>query len=93
MADDPPPTPEWIPESKLRDALFRGKMPAALRDRNLFWVNVQRYLQHADANLPAEDYLNHWKSVYECCLAEDVSTLRGLSYVSFEEPKSKRDVH
>ncbi len=86
MADSPLPQ-EWIPESKLRDALLPGKLPAAVRNKNLFWINVRRYLQHQNAQLPPEDYLNHWKAIYECCLSQDLETLRRLSYVSFDEPK------
>jgi len=85
MADSPR-SQEWIPESKLRDALLSGKLPAAVRDRNLFWINVRQYLQHQNAQLPPEDYLNHWKAVYECCLSQDLETLRRLSYVSFDDP-------
>jgi len=92
MNDDVPRAPEWMPESELRDVLFRGKLPAALRDKNLFWINIPRYLKHEDADLPAEDYLRHWNEVYEHCLAEDVAALRGLSYVSFEEP-AEQEVH
>jgi hypothetical protein len=93
MNDDLPRAPEWMPESELRDVLFRGKLPAALRNKNLFWINIQRYLKHSDADLPPDDYLRHWNEVYERCLSEDLSTLRGLTYVSFEEPTSERDVH
>ncbi len=85
MADSPGPQ-EWIPESKLRDALLSDKLPAAVRDKNLFWINVRQYLQHQHAQLPPEDYLNHWKAVYECCLSQDLETLRRLSYVSFDDP-------
>ena len=87
MRKDRPPGPDWVPESELRDTLISGRLPAALKDKTLFWVNVRRYLQHADAQLPAEDYLKHWAEIYRCCLSEDTSDLRGLSYVSFEEPR------
>ncbi len=90
-----PLAPEWMPESELRDALISEKLPHALQHRNLFWINVRRYLQHEHAQLPPEDYLRHWRDVYQCCLAEDTSTLRGLSYVSFDDPGSQnqRKVH
>ncbi len=86
MHDDVSRAPEWLPESALRDALFAGRLPAALREKTLFWINVSRYLKHEHANLPPEDYLNHWRAVYECCLSQDLSVLRGLSYVSVEKP-------
>ncbi len=85
MADSPR-SQEWVPESRLRDALVAGKLPAAVRDKNLFWINVRQYLQSPNAQLPPEDYLNHWKAVYECCLSHDLETLRRLSYVSVDDP-------
>jgi hypothetical protein len=85
MADFPR-SQEWIPESTLRDALVPGKLPAAVRNKNLFWINVRQYLQHQHAQLPPDDYLKQWKAVYECCLSQDLETLRRLSYVSFEVP-------
>jgi len=81
---------KWIPESEFRDTLLVQKLPAALRDKNFFWINVRQYLTHDDARLPPEDYLRHWKEIYDCCLAEDVATLRRLSYLSFEEPRRRR---
>jgi len=80
--------PEWVPESQLRDALISGRLPAALRGKTLFWINIRRYLQHEHSQLPAEDYLQHWEQIYRCCVSDDTAALRGLSYVSFKEPKS-----
>jgi hypothetical protein len=85
--------PDWIPEQEFRDTLLTEKLPVALRTRNLFWINVRQYLCHDDAQLPAEDYLRRWKEIYHCCLSDDLSTLRRLSYLSFEAPKKKRDLH
>ncbi len=87
------PPNDWMPESALRDALIAGKLPQALRDRNLFWINIRQYLRHSDADLPPEDYLRHWRAVYECCLAEDTEALRALSYVTFEDPYVKKTEH
>ncbi len=86
MKDDSSRPPEWIPESEFRDTLLTQKLPVAVRDKNLFWINVRQYLTHGDAQLPPEDYLRHWKEIYDCCMAEDLSTLRRLSYLSFEPP-------
>jgi hypothetical protein len=85
-----PRAPEWMPESELRDALISERLPHALRHKNLFWINVRQYLQHEHANLPPEDYLRHWRDVYQSCLSEDLAQLRGLSYVSFEDPGKKK---
>ncbi len=76
-----------MPESALRDALIAERLPAALARRTLFWINIRRYLAHQDAQLPPEDYLRHWREIYRCCMAKDLSRLRDLSYVSFDEPK------
>jgi hypothetical protein len=84
--------PEWMPESKFRDTLLVEKLPAALRDRNFFWINVRQYLTHDDAHLPPEDYLRHWQEIYQCCLSDDLARLRRVSYLSFDAPKSN-DVH
>lgn len=92
MNDRRPRPPEWIPESEFRDTLLAQELPAALRTRNLFWINVRRYLKHGDADLPPEDYLRHWKKIYDSCMSDDLSTLRRLSYLCFEKPKSK-DIH
>jgi hypothetical protein len=81
--------PDWIPESEFRDTLLQQKLPAALRDKNFFWINVRQYLTHDDARLPPEDYLRHWKEIYDCCLSDDLATLRRLSYLSFEAPRKK----
>ncbi len=89
MHDDLPRSPEWMPEAELRDALLREKLPQALRGKNLFWINVGQYLKHEHADLPPEDYLNHWKAVYDCCLTNAQSDLRRLSYISFEPPAQK----
>jgi len=86
MKKFPPVAPEWTPESQIRDALLPERLPRALQGRTLFWINLREYLQHDDAQLPPEDYLNHWKAIYQCCLSEDVSDLRRLSYVRVEEP-------
>ncbi len=89
MKHDLPQAPEWIPESEFRDTLLTEKLPKALRDKNLFWINVCQYLTHDDAQLPPEDYMRHWKEVYECCLSDNLSTLRRLSYLSFDGPGGK----
>jgi hypothetical protein len=81
---------KWIPESEFRDTLLVQKLPAALREKNFFWIDVRRYLRHDDARLPADDYLRHWQQIYECCMSEDVATLRRLVYLSFEEPRRKK---
>ncbi len=83
-----PPGSEWVPESQLRDALISERLPAALRDRTLFWINVRRYLQHEDSRLPAEDYLKHWQQIYRWCVSDDWAALGGLSYVALAEPGS-----
>jgi hypothetical protein len=92
MKSDFPKAPEWIPESAFRDTLLVQKLPAALRDKNLFWINVRRYLTHNDAHLPAEDYLRHWKEIYDSCLSDDCSLVRRVSYLSFEPP-AETDIH
>jgi hypothetical protein len=92
MEDNLPRVPEWVPESRFRDTLLVEKLPAALRTRNLFWINVRQYLTHDDAQLPPEDYLRHWKKVYECCMSHDLRTLRRLSYLSFDAPW-EYDIH
>ena len=84
---------EWVPESVVRDALIADRLPAAVSSRTLFWINVPRYLAHDDAQLPPEDYLRHWREIYRCCLADEPVTLRGLSYVSFEEPATADDLN
>ena len=84
---------EWLPESALRDALIREKLPAALASKTLFWINIRQYLAHQDAQLPPEDYLQHWREIYERCLNQDPSHLPNLSYVSFERPLSAQDVN
>ena len=86
MKHDLPPGPEWIPECKFRDTLLVQRLPAAFRNKNLFWINVRRYLTHDDAHLPPEDYLRHWKDIYDSCLTDDLSTLRRFSYLSFDPP-------
>jgi hypothetical protein len=91
--DRSPRSHDWMPESALRDALIAGKLPHAIRDHNLFWINVRQYLQHEHADLPPDDYLRHWQQIYECCLSEDISALRGLSYVSFEDPYARKSQH
>jgi hypothetical protein len=91
MKDDSQ-APDWIPECEFRDTLLIEKLPAALRARNLFWINVRQYLTHDDANLPPEDYLRHWQQIYHCCLSDDLSNLRRLSYLSFEPPRQKKDI-
>ena len=92
MMDNLPHAPEWIPECEFRDTLLVQKLPAALRGKNFFWINVRRYLTHHDAQLPPEDYLRHWKEIYDCCLSDDLSRLRSVSYLSFKEPQPN-DVH
>jgi hypothetical protein len=84
---------EWLPESELRDALVPGELPHALRGRNLFWINIRKFLQHTDADLPAENYLQHWQTVYQCFLNEDAAALRGLSYIAAEDPFAKKKEH
>jgi len=84
---------DWLPESELRDALAPGALPQALRGKNLFWINIKQFLQSTDSDLPAENYLMHWQSVYQCFLEEDASALRGLSYVTTEDPFAKRQEH
>lgn len=84
---------EWMPEAELRDALVPGDLPSSLRGRNLFWINILRFLQHSDSDLPAENYLMHWQAVYQCVLDDDTSTLRGLSYVTTEDPFAKKKQH
>jgi hypothetical protein len=91
MKDNYPRAPEWMPESEFRDTLLVQKLPAALRDKNFFWINVRQYLTSDDAQLPPEDYLHHWKEIYDCCLSDNLSTLRRLSYLRFEGPQ-KNDV-
>ena len=83
---------EWIPEREFRDTLLGEKLPAAVRGKNLFWINVRQYLTHHDAQLAPEDYLRHWKEVYDCCLADNLAALQRLSYLSFDPPY-KKDVH
>lgn len=83
-----PPGSEWVPESQLRDALISERLPAALRGRTLFWINVRRYLQHEHSRLPAEDYLKHWQQIYRWCVSDDWAALGGLSYVALAEPGS-----
>lgn len=84
---------EWMPESELRDALVPGDLPVALRGRNLFWINIRKFLKHTDSDLPAENYLRHWQAVYQCLLDEDASALRGLSYVTTEDPFARKKEH
>lgn len=84
---------EWLPETELRDALAPGALPQALRGRNLFWINIKQFLQSSDSDLPAKNYLEHWQSVYQCCLEEDTAALRHLSYVAFEDPFAKKQEH
>ena len=84
---------DWLPESELRDALVPGELPRVLRGKNLFWINIKQFLQSSDSDLPAENYLMHWQSVYQCCLEDDASALRGLSYVTTEDPFAKRQEH
>jgi len=81
------PAPEWIPESEFRDTLLVQKLPAALRSKNFFWINVRQYLIHADAQLPPEDYLRHWKEIYDSCLSDDLTNLQRVSYLSVEPPR------
>ena len=92
MSNDLHRPPEWIPERVFRDTLLVEELPAALRGKNLFWINPRRYLTHSDAQLPPEDYLHHWKEIYDTCLSDDLSTMRRLSYLSFEAPGGK-DIH
>ena len=89
MSNVLPRPPEWIPERELRDALLVEKLPPAVSNKNLFWINPRRYLTHSDAQLPPEDYLHHWKEIYDTFLSDDPSTLRCLSYLSFEAPGDK----
>jgi hypothetical protein len=89
MKKDLPQAPDWIPESEFRDTLLVQKLPAALRDKTLFWINVRQYLTHDDAQLEPEHYLRHWKEIYDSCLSDDLSTLRRLSYLSFDAPGQK----
>jgi hypothetical protein len=84
---------DWLPESTLRDALIAERLPAAVADQTLFWINVRRYLDHQDAQLPPDDYLRHWREIYSSCLEADTSRLRGLSYVSFEAPATDTEVN
>ena len=93
MANETIGPQDWMPESELRDALAPGSLPLALRGKNLFWVNIKQFLQSSDSDLPAENYLMHWQAVYQCCLDEDTSALRGLSYVTTEDPFAKRQEH
>ena len=93
VANDAKRPQEWMPESELRDALVPGQLPHALRGKNLFWINIKQFLQSSDSDLPAENYLQHWQSVYQCFLDEDASALRGLSYVTTEDPFAKRQEH
>jgi hypothetical protein len=92
MKDRSTRAPEWLPESEFRDTLLMEKLPAALRDKNFFWINVRQYLTSEDAQLAPEDYLRHWQEIYECCLSDDLSRLRRVSYLSFEGPQQD-DVH
>jgi len=92
MKHDLPRPPKWIPEREFRDTLLVEKLPSALRGKNLFWINPRRYLTHDHAQLPPEDYLRHWKEIYDICLSDDLSRLRRLSYISFDAPKDK-DIH
>jgi hypothetical protein len=92
MKDRSTRAPEWLPESEFRDTLLMEKLPAALRDKNFFWINVRQYLTSEDAQLAPEDYLRHWQEIYECCLSDDLSRLRRVSYLSFEGPQ-KNDMH
>jgi hypothetical protein len=84
---------EWLPESALRDALIAERLPAALSCQNLFWVNIQQYLNHDDAQLPPEEYLRHWREIYRSCLNQDTARLSGLSYVSVEGPVDGSDLN
>ena len=93
MAEDLNGPHDWMPESELRDALAPGTLPQALRGKNLFWINIKQFLQSSDSDLPAENYLMHWQAVYQCFLDEDASALRGLSYVTTEDPFAKRQQH
>jgi hypothetical protein len=77
---------EWLPESTLRDALIAERLPTTLSRKNLFWINIRRYLNHRDAQLPPEEYLRHWREIYRSCLNRDTARLSGLSYVSVEGP-------
>jgi hypothetical protein len=82
---------DWMPEAELRDALVPGTLPLALRGKNLFWINIKQFLQSKDSDLPPENYLLHWQAVYQCFLDEDASALRGLSYVTAEDPFAKKN--
>lgn len=93
MADDAKGPQDWMPESELRDALVREQLPHALRGKNLFWINIKQFLQSGDSDLPAENYLQHWQAVYQCFLDENASALRGLSYVTTEDPFAKKKEH
>jgi hypothetical protein len=86
MKDKLPGALKWIPESEFRDTLLEQELPVALRDKNFFWINVRWYLKHDDAQLPPEDYLRHWKKIYDCCLSDELSTVRRLSYLSLDAP-------
>lgn len=77
---------EWLPESALRDALIADRLPTVLGGANLFWVNVREYLSHGDAQLPAEQYLLHWREIYRSCLNQETERLRNISYVRLGEP-------
>jgi hypothetical protein len=93
VADEKNGPHEWMPESELRDALVPGQLPHAMRGKNLFWINIKQFLQHSDSDLPAENYLMHWQAVYQCFMEEDASVLRGLSYVTTEDPFAKKQEH
>jgi hypothetical protein len=82
-----------MPEAELRDALLPGQLPQALRGKNLFWINIKQFLESGDSDLPAENYLMHWQAVYQCFLEEDAAALRGLSYVSTEDPFAQKREH
>jgi len=84
---------EWLPESALRDALIAERLPAALSCQNLFWINIQQYLNHDDAQLPPEEYLRHWREIYRSCLNQDTTRLSELSYVSIEGPMGGSDLN
>jgi hypothetical protein len=77
---------QWTPESALRDALIAERLPAAIAGRTLFWINIQQYLSHRDSQLPPEEYLRHWRDIYQCCLTEDTRRLQQLSYLSLQSP-------
>ena len=82
-----------VPRGVLRDALVPGDLPQVLRGKNLFWINIKQFLQSSDSDLPAENYLMHWQAVYQCFLEEDAAALRGLSYVTTEDPFAKKQQH